>query len=200
MVAGYHLIWSVYGSWLPNDPRGSSSHEIRIPEIEALGELHRGRKIIQPNSAEIRRFYEEARKVLKHELLTLDADDIQVVAHSFAQVIQERRYTAYACAIMPDHVHMLIRKHRFRAEQMIEHMQEASRQALVAAERRPGAHPVWGGPGWKVFLETQDDFERTIDYIRKNPSKIGWPVQAWPFVTAYDGWLPFVPYWWRAKP
>ncbi len=44
MVAGYRLIWTAYGWWLPNDPRGSSSHTIRSAEIAELGELHYGRK------------------------------------------------------------------------------------------------------------------------------------------------------------
>lgn len=69
MVAGFHLIWTAYGWWLPNDPRGSSSHEIRVEEIAELGELHFGRKPVQPLPAELRRFYEEASKVLKHALL-----------------------------------------------------------------------------------------------------------------------------------
>ena len=42
MVVGYHLIWTAYGWWLPNDPRGSTSHEIRVEKIEELGELHHG--------------------------------------------------------------------------------------------------------------------------------------------------------------
>ena len=33
MVAGFHLIWTAYGWWLPNDPRGSSSYEIRVEKI-----------------------------------------------------------------------------------------------------------------------------------------------------------------------
>jgi hypothetical protein len=37
-----------YGWWLPNDPRGSRSHEIRNPMIANLGELHYGRKRLQP--------------------------------------------------------------------------------------------------------------------------------------------------------
>jgi hypothetical protein len=34
MVAGYHLIWTVYGYWLPNDPRGSTSREIRVELLQ----------------------------------------------------------------------------------------------------------------------------------------------------------------------
>ena len=51
-------------------------------------------------------------------------------------------------------------------------------------------HPVWGGPGWKVFLETREDLVRTVDYIDMNPRKAGLPSQVWPFVKKYDGWLP----------
>ena len=56
MVAGFHLIWTAYGWWLPNDPRGSSSHEIRVEKIAELGELHHGRKPVQPPGREIKQF------------------------------------------------------------------------------------------------------------------------------------------------
>jgi REP element-mobilizing transposase RayT len=190
MIVGYHLIWTAYGSWLPNDPRGSSSHEIRCAEIVGLGELHHGRKKVQPAAGDIRAFYEAARQLLKHELLKFSSDEIQVIAKEFANVIRQQTYTCYSCAIMPDHVHMLIRKHRDNAEKMIEHFQDASREALIASAHRPADHPVWGGPGWKVYLETRGDFERVIRYINDNPIKAGRHRQIWDFVTPYDGWLP----------
>jgi len=190
MVAGFHLIWTAYGWWLPNDPRGSSSHEIRVEQIADLGELHHGRKPVQPSAAELRLFYEEARDVLKHPLLTLEDEDIDLIAGAFGRVIAKRRYTCYECAIMPDHVHALIRKHRDHAETMVKNLQAASREELIRLGRRAPTHPVWGGPGWKVFLYTQKDFIQVIDYIRNNPVKIGRPRQHWDFVKPYDGWLP----------
>jgi REP element-mobilizing transposase RayT len=190
MVAGFHLIWTAYGWWLPNDPRGSSSHEIRVEQIADLGALHHGRKPVQPPAAELRRFYEQARGALKHPLLTFADEDIALIARAFVRVIAECRYTCYACAIMPDHVHALIRKHRDHAETMIEKLQTASRYELIRQGRRAPAHPVWGGPGWKVFLNTAAEIARVIDYIRDNPEKSGRPPQCWAFVTSYDGWLP----------
>src|SRR5262249_37539137 len=157
------------------------SHEIRVERIADLGELHHGRKRIQPSGKDIREFYEEARHVLKHPLLEFDDADVAVIAESFAQLITERRYTCYACVIMPDHVHVLIRKHRDRGEMMIEELQNASRANLIEAGRRNATHPVWGGPGWKVFQYTADDFVRTIKYIQDNPVKISRPVQHWDF-------------------
>jgi REP element-mobilizing transposase RayT len=190
MVVGYHLIWTAYGWWLPNDPRGSSSHEIRCAEIGELGELHAGRRKVQPAGGEIREFYEAARNVLKHELQKFTLDEISLLGKEFSEVVRQRTYTCYACAIMPDHVHLLIRKHRDKAESMIANFQDASRKAILNGRHRPGDHPVWGGPGWKVYLETRDDIRRVIEYVESNPMKAGRARQRWEFVTPYDGWLP----------
>ena len=86
---------------------------------------------------------------------------------------------------MPDHVHVLIRRHRDRAEEMISTLQENS--CIAMGTLRHG-HPIWGGPGWKVFLETPDDIRRTIRYIQDNPPKRRLPAQSWTFVAPYDGW------------
>ncbi len=75
MVVGYHLIWTAYGWWRPNDPRGSSSHDVRVERIAPLGDLRHGRKVVQPPSAQIKRFYEQVGDELSHPLLTLSSDD-----------------------------------------------------------------------------------------------------------------------------
>jgi hypothetical protein len=90
---------------------------------------------------------------------------------------------------MPDHAHILIRKHKFEAEEMIDAFKIASREALIAAGARGDDHPVWtSGTGWKVFLEHPDEIRRTIGYINRNPDPNGLPRQVWPFVKDYDGW------------
>jgi REP element-mobilizing transposase RayT len=190
MVTGYHLIWTAYGWWLPTDPRGSTSQEIRVEKINSLGDLHYGRKTVQPSSAEIRAFYAQAGDLLAHPLLTFCDEDISLLRDSFDQAIRAYGYTCYACAIMPDHVHLLIRRHRDKAEQMVENLQEMSRDRLIQAGRRAPTHPVWGGPGWRVFLNTRQDFKRVIRYIQNNPVKAGRPEQRWDFVKEYDGWMP----------
>jgi hypothetical protein len=37
MVIACHLIWTAYGSWLPNDPRGSGSRRVVAPQLVDLG-------------------------------------------------------------------------------------------------------------------------------------------------------------------
>lgn len=188
LVIGYHLVWTAYGWWLPNDPRGSGSHEIRSDVLAQLGELHFGRKMVQPAGRVVRDFYRRAAPLLRHDLLTFDEADRAVIGEAFGGVVAAEPYTCYACAVMPDHVHLVIRKHRHAAEEMIENLIAGSRAKLVAARRDPD-HPVWTvGPGWNVFLEHPDDVRRTVRYVERNPLPLGLPVQHWPFVTPYDDW------------
>lgn len=188
LVLGYHLIWTAYGWWLPNDPRGSMSKFVACDALKDLGELHYGRKRIQPASRVIRQFYDDAKGCLMHELLTFDDRQRQEIANAFAQSIQAQNYTCYACAIMPDHVHLLIRKHRDPAKRMIECLQEDSAAHLRSVGCRGPSHPVWGGPGWKVFLDSPEDIRRVVHYIEENPGKGRLPSQHWGFVKPYDGW------------
>ncbi len=189
LVIAYHLIWTAYGWWLPNDPRGSGSKTVNSETIAALGELHYGRKRIQPAGRAVRAFYDRAAPVLRFPLLALDERARAVVAEAFADAIESQRYTCYACAIMPDHVHILIRKHKHQAEEMIDTFRTVSRDQLALAQCRTTDHPTWTeGTGWHVFLDHPDEVRRTIRYIEQNPVKIGLPIQYWPFVKVYDGW------------
>jgi REP element-mobilizing transposase RayT len=192
MTAGYHLIWTAYGYWLPNDPRGSTSREIRNAEIAALGNLHYGRRRVQPAGQVLNAFRAAASSVLRFPLLLFTPTERAAIGAAFGETIRARQFTCYACAVMPDHVHLLIRKHRDPAETMIGGLQAASRAAVLANPQaeRDRAHPVWGGPGWKVFLHTREDMQRTIRYVERNPGGAGETRQSWPFVSPYDGWLP----------
>jgi REP element-mobilizing transposase RayT len=188
MVFAHHLVWTAYGWWLPNDPRGSMSRSIASDLIAELGELHHGRKRIQPASREIRGFYGQAAAALKFPLLRLAPAEADAVFLAFAHVTAACGYTCYACAILPDHVHLCVRKHRDRAEDMIQNLQAEGRRRVCDAGLRAANHPVWGGAGWKVFLDSVEDVERTVRYVEENPVKLGMAPQRFAFVTPYDGW------------
>jgi len=188
LVIAHHLIWTAYGMRLPNDPRGSGSKTIRSDIIAELGELHYGRKRVQPAGEVIRELYAHAADVLKHPIVRFNEAAREAIASAFQQVIDEQRYTCYACALLPDHVHILLRKHKHQAEEMINHLKKMSRERLCTAILHTGAHPVWtGGGGWKVFLEHPDEVRRTLTYIEKNPIAAGLHPQHWPFVKTTMG-------------
>lgn len=188
IVIAYHLIWTNYGNWLPNDPRGSGSHCVESHALAELGELHFGRRRIQPAPVAVRAFYQQAEPRLKHSVIRFDDKQINLIAIGVANAIAKHRYTCYACAIMPDHMHVLIRKHRDNSETMIENLQAASRKHLVESDSVDHDHPIWTDGGYKRFLSTPDDVRRVIRYVDANPSKSGLNPQSWPFVKTYDGW------------
>jgi REP element-mobilizing transposase RayT len=153
-----------------------------------LGELHFGRKTLQPARRDVRDFYRDAAGVLKHPLLSLLSSEFEIVAAAIHAAIVQYKYTCYAAAIMPDHVHLVIRKHRDLAEEMIEKIQALSRERLIEIGLREADHPTWTRGGWKVFLDHPEEVHRTIRYVEDNPTKNGSSVQKWAFVTKYDNW------------
>jgi hypothetical protein len=88
IVIAHHLMWTLYGWWLPNDPRGSTSRVIRQDLLAELGELHYGRKQFQPAGGEIREFYQEAADVLQHELLKFSPGEFPLVAEAIGSAIR----------------------------------------------------------------------------------------------------------------
>jgi REP element-mobilizing transposase RayT len=162
---------------------------LRNDLLKDLGEIHLGRKRCQPRSVELRAFFAKAREHLQHPVLEFGADDVTAIADGFKNVILSSKYTCYACAIMPDHVHVLIREHGDSAETMVANLHRESHLRLRELGLRDMEHPVWGGKGWKVYLEDADGLRRTVKYIDDNPIKIRQPRQRWSFVTPYDGWV-----------
>jgi REP element-mobilizing transposase RayT len=188
MVIAYHLVWTGYAWWLPNDPRGSMSHCIANKDVAHLGKSHYGRRTIQPLSKTIRQFHDSVVDVLKYPLLKFNDEQIQWVAEGLNSAIKKSHYTCYACAIMPDHVHILIRKHRDKAEDMIQNIQSQSCLRISESDDIDINHPIWTYGGWKGFLDSPTDIRRTILYIEDNPLNINRPRQEWSFVREYDDW------------
>src|SRR5690349_21729720 len=67
LILGAHLVFHGCGHWLSNDPRGSGSEETRKEELKDLGEVHVGRKKVQPPRTELRQFYRKAEPLLDHD-------------------------------------------------------------------------------------------------------------------------------------
>ena len=111
LVIAYHLVWTAYGWWLPNDPRGSMSKWIADEDIETLGDAHYGRKQHQPPRQTVKRFYEQAAETLQHPLLKFSPNEFAIVADGLARCVAERKYTCYAAAVMPDGSLLIPEKH-----------------------------------------------------------------------------------------
>lgn len=86
MVIAHHIILTGYGHWLPNDPRGSLSKRIRVAPLIQVGEIHHGRKQIQPSREELKSFHRRAMPILKYERLWFDDTRRRAIAEAFEHV------------------------------------------------------------------------------------------------------------------
>jgi REP element-mobilizing transposase RayT len=188
IIIGHHIILHGYGHWLPNDPRGSGSTDIRDEKLVDLGPVHTGRKKQQPPRDELREFRRAAEPLLDFELVWFDDAKRQALAESIATTVRSEGYTIWACAIMRNHIHLCVRRHRDDAKTIWGKIAEQTITGLRLFASVPPTHPIWSQRPYKVFLYTPDDVRRVIEYIENNPVKDGLAPQSYTFVTSYDGW------------
>lgn len=189
-IIAHHLLWTLYGHWLANDPRGSGSEAVRDPKFATLGEVHLGRKPgrEQPSREELKTFYRQAAPLLEFPRFWIDEAKRQALGDAIGKVIVERNYTVWACAILSNHVHMVIRRHRDDALAMWRAVADFSALALRDFSNVGANHPVWAARPYKVFLRTPVEVRGRVDYVECNPQKEGLPRQAFSFVHTYDNW------------
>ena len=140
---GHHLIWTLYGHWLANDPRGSGSEALQQEKFAALDPIHQGRKPehLQPSRAELREFQQAAKPLLTQEKFWLDAAKRQALGEAFFEVMVEEKYTVWSCAILSNHIHLVIRRHRDDALSMWHRFADATRLRLREQEKISDNHP-----------------------------------------------------------
>jgi REP element-mobilizing transposase RayT len=196
MVLAYHLIFTAYGFWLPNDPRGSWSGFVRCWELYWYGDATKVTTTAslarRPHDQSLRRLQKTA---LRYDPVRFNAQQIVSVARGFARAIEESAYVVYACSILPEHVHLVVRRHHQNlSERIIGHLKARATQQLLAEGLHPFQNvktptgtvpPAWARRGWHVYLDDVDDIRRAIPYVEDNPTKQGAPRQRWPFVTPY---------------
>src|SRR5947209_78707 len=112
MVRAYHVILSAYGFWLPNDPRGSWSSVVRKWELLRYGPATKAstRRSVagRPHDRELRLAAKEA---LDYPPVHFDGYQARAIARGFAAEAKKCGYTIWACAVLPEHTHLVIARH-----------------------------------------------------------------------------------------
>jgi len=197
MVIAQHLIFTTYGFWLPNDPRGSWSDFVRSWELYWYGAATKvtTRRSVAMASHD-RGLRALQKTALRYDPVKFSDQQIRCVARGFERAVVESGYVLLACSIMPEHTHAVVRRHHNRGEQIIGHLKARATQQLLAEGLHPfhdlpddsGRLPsAWSRPGWRVYLNEGEDLLRAIRYVEENPLKQRRPLQSWPFVRGLPG-------------
>jgi len=177
MIIAYHAIFTTYGTWLPNDPRGSYSKEIYNAQLRMLGTIKYGRQNPTPAKEKLMKFWTMAAPRLSRAPFYFDNRSRSIVAGAFGSVIQRLGIKVLACAIMNDHVHILTLRSKYRIEYLVNQLKGAATRDLKLK------HTPWTRGCWKVFITEHDALLAAIKYIQSNPVCAGLAPQYWDFIS-----------------
>ena len=103
MILGFHLIFSAYGFWLPNDPRGSWSTVVREFDLLRFGpatKVTSTRSLAHdPHDHRLRL---AAKKALRYPPVKFTEEQARAIASGFGQAADEGAYAIHALAVLPD--------------------------------------------------------------------------------------------------
>ncbi|MEI7835302.1 MAG: transposase [Planctomycetota bacterium] len=196
MVIASHVIFSAYGFWLPNDPRGSWSEFVRSWDLFRFGPATKTteRRSVARKEHDIRARL-AAKEALQYPPVKFTGLQALAVGRGMGEYAAKAHLAIWACAIVPDHVHMVVARHRLSVEQIVIQLKGAATRRLLEEDIHPlsrfvpaGVRPpkAFGKGQWKVFLNTPDDIARAISYVDNNPLRENLPAQSWSFVTSYS--------------
>lgn len=196
-ILAYHLILSAYGFWLPNDPRGSWSDIVRNPNLREFGEATK----VDTHESVAKEPHDRkkriaAKRALKYPPVIFTGLQARAVARGFGKYVEKSGLTVWACAVMPDHAHLVIARHRYDIEtignllkgEATKQLREENRHPFEAHVKKDGTvPPCFARKWWAVFEFSEDRILSAIGYAEQNPPKAGLKSQVgmWPFVMLY---------------
>lgn len=187
MLIGFHYIFTAYGFWLPNDPRGSWSEVIRVFELLKYG---------GPTKVNTRqsvagvqhdwRLRHEAKRALRHPPVSFDGVQSRAIALGVKHAAEESDYRVHALTVLPEHLHLVIAWHRKHADIIAAHIKARMTHAMNEREVNPatGFSP-WARNHWCVYIDDAEHMRTAVRYVEKNPLKENKPRQKWSFVVPY---------------
>ena len=196
IILGLHFIFSAYGFWLPNDPRGSWSTTIRQFELRRFGPATKTdttRSVAAtPHDYSLRML---AKQSLRYPPVHFNGRQARSIANGFAKVVARQRYAVHALAIMPDHIHILMRWHGTDVDRIATQFKARATARLNEEGLNPMAdHPrangtlpsPWARKHWCPFIRSKEHMRAAIRYVANNPMKAGFKPQAWKLLTPYE--------------
>jgi REP element-mobilizing transposase RayT len=197
MAAAYHVSLSAYGFWLPNDPRGSWSTKLGNRGLRKFGAIN-GHRTKQKINTEQKQMINAERRALIQPPIRFTGKQAQLIGHGFGRCKEQYKLIIWACAILPNHTHLVLAHHpTLTIEQIVNQLKGAATRALNKAGLNPRQFqtcserirlpPIWARNFGKYFKNTDEQIFNAVTYAERNPEKEGKPQQNWSFVTRFRG-------------
>jgi REP element-mobilizing transposase RayT len=137
----------------------------------------------------------EMRGALQYPAVRFTRRQIECIASGFAETVEQFRIILYACAILWDHVHIVVARQNQSIESVARILKSAATRRLTSEGLHPlsrfadssGRAPMpWAKAGWERYLDRGVEIVETSKYVNRNPEKHGLPAQQWEFVKPYS--------------
>ncbi len=178
-MIGVHIVVGAYGFWLPNDPRGSWSTFVGSGELFRYG----GATKVTTNRSLAGRQHDvaarlAAKSALQRPAVKFDGMQARAIRRGFAACAEKSDLRIWACAILPDHWHLVVGTRRLLVEGI--HPFGSTTEGRRIAK-------CFARGEWSGFLENEDEVRHAIRYVEGNPMKEGLRRQRWGFVAEFAG-------------
>lgn len=102
-VLAHHLIFTAYGFWLPNDPRGSWSDWVRRWDLLRFGKATKvaTRRSVAGSRHDVQ-LRLTAKRALRFPSVCFTGRQALAIGVGFRRAIEESGYVVYACSILPN--------------------------------------------------------------------------------------------------
>jgi REP element-mobilizing transposase RayT len=181
MIRAFHCIFTAYGFWLPNEPRGSWSSFVASWELLRFGlatKVDVRRSIAgRPYDVALK---SEMQAVLKRPSVAFTGEQARAIVQGFSQT----PYTLHACAVLPEHVHLVVGYTPRKIRRVVAHLKAEATRTLREGGWYLDGTP-WAAHGWNVYLNSYEDVMRAIRYVEQNPIREGKRFQRWSCVVPY---------------
>ena len=124
---------------------------------------------------------------MKYPAVKLNGTQARAVGRGIADYANANHIPVWECAILPDHVHLVVARTPGSIKQIIIQMKGAGTRQLIKENLHPfkGEAKCFARGEWTVFLDPPD-VKRAMNYVANNPLKEGLPRQRWWFLSLPD--------------
>jgi REP element-mobilizing transposase RayT len=190
MIHGYHVIWSV--RFLA--AQRSARFVVRLfPswELARFGAATRSAERLPVDLGQWNPWRASAQEAWKFPPVVLSGEQARSVGGGFGNGMRKSRFAIWACSILPEHVHLILGRHRYGVEQIANLLKREATKPLTTKSLHPQARyrqasgklpSMWAERPWKVYLDNETAIENAIRHVEENPVKEGKPRQRWSFV------------------
>ena len=159
----WFLTWTMYGQWLPGDPRGS------VTRIELRGQSHREEQDAfgTPRTEAIPDLNESARKRLKCDPIYLTLEHAEKLLPQFQETAEIRKWLLVGTAIMANHIHVVVGvPDDPDPEDLLRDLKAYGSRKLNRKFGKPKSETWWTQSGSKRKLPDRVAIRNAVQYLR----------------------------------